>query len=37
MKKEQRVEPLFNKYEEPNSWRISRLRRPYYNPAGKFG
>ena len=27
MKKEQRVEPLFNKYEEPNSWRISRLRR----------
>ena len=37
MKKEQRIEPLHNKYEEPNSWRISRLRRPYYNPAGKFG
>ncbi|KAI0990099.1 hypothetical protein GJ496_010024 [Pomphorhynchus laevis] len=36
-KKEQRIEPLFNKFEEANSWRISRLRRPYYNPAGKFG
>jgi len=37
-KKEQKVDPLFNKYDkDPNSWRISRLRKPYYNPAGKFG
>lgn len=37
-KKEQKVDPLFNKYEkDPNAWRISRLRKPYYNPAGKFG
>jgi ATP-dependent RNA helicase DHX8/PRP22 len=26
-KKQLRLEPLFNKYEEPNSWRISRVRR----------
>lgn len=26
-KKNQRLEPLFNKYEEPNAWRISRVRR----------
>ena len=26
-KKNQRLEPLYNKYEEPNSWRISRQRR----------
>ncbi|CAD6208303.1 GSCOCG00003312001-RA-CDS [Cotesia congregata] len=26
-KKNQRLEPLYNKYEEPNSWRISRTRR----------
>ena len=26
-KKNQRLEPLFNKYEEPNSWRISRVKR----------
>ncbi|PIK41418.1 putative ATP-dependent RNA helicase DHX8-like [Apostichopus japonicus] len=25
-KKQQRLEPLYNKYEEPNSWRISRQR-----------
>ncbi|XP_071961716.1 ATP-dependent RNA helicase DHX8-like [Antedon mediterranea] len=25
-KKQQRLEPLYNKYEEPNSWRISRHR-----------
>jgi ATP-dependent RNA helicase DHX8/PRP22 len=36
-KKEQKVEPLYNKYEDPNDWRISRLKKPYYNPAGKFG
>ncbi len=36
MKKEQCIEPLFNKYEERNAWRISHLRRPYYNSAGKF-
>ncbi|CAF4010696.1 unnamed protein product [Rotaria sordida] len=36
MKKEQRIEPLYNKYEARDSWRISRFRRPYYNPAGKF-
>ncbi|KAL3268522.1 hypothetical protein HHI36_007631 [Cryptolaemus montrouzieri] len=27
LKKNQRLEPLYNKYEEPNSWRISRVRR----------
>ncbi|KAL7305983.1 hypothetical protein TKK_0001453 [Trichogramma kaykai] len=26
-KKNQRLEPLHNKYEEPNAWRISRVRR----------
>ncbi|XP_014242155.1 ATP-dependent RNA helicase DHX8 [Cimex lectularius] len=26
-KKTQRLEPLYNKYEEPNAWRISRVRR----------
>ncbi|XP_065666929.1 ATP-dependent RNA helicase DHX8 isoform X2 [Hydra vulgaris] len=26
-KREQRIEPLFNRYEEPNSWRISRAYR----------
>ncbi|GAB6033588.1 ATP-dependent RNA helicase dhx8 [Chamberlinius hualienensis] len=26
-KKQQRLEPLYNKYEEPNAWRISRVRR----------
>ncbi|KNC84811.1 hypothetical protein SARC_02986 [Sphaeroforma arctica JP610] len=25
-KRQQRIEPLFNKYEEPNSWRISKTR-----------
>ena len=27
VKRNQRLEPLYNKYEEPNSWRISRQRR----------
>eukprot|EP00123_Amoebidium_parasiticum_P017098 comp23708_c0_seq1/m.40778 comp23708_c0_seq1/g.40778 ORF comp23708_c0_seq1/g.40778 comp23708_c0_seq1/m.40778 type:complete len:1218 (-) comp23708_c0_seq1:134-3787(-) len=26
-KKQQRLEPLYNRYEEPNAWRISRTRR----------
>ena len=26
-KQTQRIEPLFNKFEEPNSWRISRTRK----------
>ncbi|KAF4532358.1 hypothetical protein B566_EDAN003662 [Ephemera danica] len=26
-KKNQRLEPLYNKFEEPNAWRISRVRR----------
>ena len=26
-KKNQRLEPLYNRYEEANSWRISRVRR----------
>ncbi|XP_037940793.1 ATP-dependent RNA helicase DHX8-like isoform X2 [Teleopsis dalmanni] len=26
-KKNQRLEPLYNKYEEPNGWRISRVRK----------
>ncbi|XP_063932493.1 ATP-dependent RNA helicase DHX8-like [Zophobas morio] len=25
-KRQQKIEPLYNRYEEPNSWRISRLR-----------
>ena len=36
-KKEQKIDPLYNKYESANDWRISRLKKPYYNPAGKFG
>jgi ATP-dependent RNA helicase DHX8/PRP22 len=36
-KKEQKIDPLHNKYENPNEWRISKLKKPYYNPAGKFG
>jgi len=36
-KKEQKVDPLHNKYQDPNEWRISKLKKPYYNPAGKFG
>ncbi|CAF0710967.1 unnamed protein product [Brachionus calyciflorus] len=36
-KKEQKIDPLFNKYENANDWRISKLKKPYYNPAGKFG
>ena len=35
-KREQRIEPLSNKYEKPDEWRLSRLHRPYYNPSGKF-
>ncbi|KAL0179406.1 hypothetical protein M9458_024848, partial [Cirrhinus mrigala] len=26
-KKQQRLEPLYNRYEEPNAWRISRAFR----------
>lgn len=26
-KRQERIEPLYNRYEEPNSWRISRVRR----------
>lgn len=36
-KKEQKIDPLYNKYENANDWRISKLKKPYYNPAGKFG
>jgi ATP-dependent RNA helicase DHX8/PRP22 len=27
VKKQQKLEPLYNKYEEPNSWRISRTKK----------
>ena len=26
-KKNQRIEPLYNKYEEPGAWRVSRVKR----------
>lgn len=29
-KKQQKIEPLYNKYEEPNSWRISRAFRKFH-------
>jgi len=31
-KKGQKVEPLFNKYEDSNAWRISRVKKKIYNP-----
>ncbi|KAL3085159.1 hypothetical protein niasHS_010228 [Heterodera schachtii] len=31
-KKNQRIDPLFNKYEDPNAWRLSRLKKKIYNP-----
>jgi hypothetical protein len=36
-KKKKKKKKKKNKYEEPNSWRISHLHRPHYNPSGKFG
>jgi hypothetical protein len=27
-KKEQKVDPLHNKYQDPNEWRISKLKKP---------
>lgn len=29
-KKTQKIEPLYNKYEEPNAWRISRAFRKFH-------
>lgn len=29
-KKQQKIEPLYNKYEDPNSWRISRAFRKFH-------
>ena len=29
-KKSQKIEPLYNKYEEPNAWRISRAFRKFH-------
>jgi ATP-dependent RNA helicase DHX8/PRP22 len=26
-KKQERIEPLFNKYEKPDEWRLSKLKR----------
>ncbi len=26
-KKEERIEPLFNKYEKPDEWRLSKMKR----------
>uniref|UniRef100_A0A5S6PYS7 RNA helicase n=1 Tax=Trichuris muris TaxID=70415 RepID=A0A5S6PYS7_TRIMR len=31
-KKGQKIEPLFNKYEDVNAWRISRVKKKIYNP-----
>uniref|UniRef100_A0A915AD75 RNA helicase n=2 Tax=Parascaris univalens TaxID=6257 RepID=A0A915AD75_PARUN len=31
-KKNQTIAPLFNKYEDPNAWRITRLKKKIYNP-----
>ncbi|KAJ2506221.1 DEAH-box ATP-dependent RNA helicase prp22, partial [Coemansia sp. RSA 2049] len=27
-KRKERLEPLYNKFEKPNEWRISRVRKP---------
>ena len=29
-KKQQKIEPLYNKYEDPNSWRISRAFKKFH-------
>uniref|UniRef100_A0A7E4UXC1 RNA helicase n=1 Tax=Panagrellus redivivus TaxID=6233 RepID=A0A7E4UXC1_PANRE len=31
-KKNQKIDPLHNKYEEANAWRISRVKKKIYNP-----
>jgi len=31
-KKNQTLDPLHNKYEDPNEWRLSRLKKKIYNP-----
>ncbi|CAG9535662.1 unnamed protein product [Cercopithifilaria johnstoni] len=31
-KKNQTINPLYNKYEDPNAWRITRLKKKIYNP-----
>jgi len=31
-KKNQKIDPLFNKYEDANAWRISRVKKKIYNP-----
>ena len=31
-KKNQKIDPLFNKFEDPNAWRLSRLKKKIYNP-----
>jgi ATP-dependent RNA helicase DHX8/PRP22 len=31
-KKNQKVDPLHNKYEDANAWRLSRLKKKIYNP-----
>lgn len=36
-KKQQRLEPLYNRYEEPNAWRISRAFRRRWWTAQTFG
>ncbi|KAI3389522.1 hypothetical protein SNEBB_005771 [Seison nebaliae] len=36
-KKEEKIEPLYNVHEEKDAWRLSKIRKPHYNPAGKFG
>jgi ATP-dependent RNA helicase DHX8/PRP22 len=31
-KKNQKIDPLHNKYEDANAWRLSRLKKKVYNP-----
>uniref|UniRef100_A0A915I5M4 DEAD-box helicase OB fold domain-containing protein n=1 Tax=Romanomermis culicivorax TaxID=13658 RepID=A0A915I5M4_ROMCU len=31
-KKNQKIDPLFNKYEDANAWRLSRVKKKIYNP-----
>ncbi|CAJ0957156.1 unnamed protein product, partial [Mesorhabditis belari] len=31
-KKNQTIDPLFNKFQDPNEWRISRVKKRIYNP-----
>lgn len=36
-KKQQKIEPLYNKYEDPNSWRISRAFKKFHTKVTFWG